>query len=67
MNACLFIIQYINLLLEKEDRTYISDNIFSKDPLNFSAFKKYSEQLEQAQKKTGINDAVIAWCKSLIT
>ena len=58
--------QYINLLLEKEDRTYISDNIFSKDPLNFSAFKKYSEQLEQAQKKTGINDAVIALTGKLI-
>ena len=59
-------LQYIDLLLDKEDRTYISDNIFPSDPLEFSAFKKYSEQLTQAQKKTGINDAVIAMSGKLI-
>ena len=59
-------LQYIDLLLDKEDRTYISDNIFPSDPLEFSAFKKYSEQLTQAQKKTGINDAVIAISGKLI-
>ncbi len=52
--------QYIDLLLDKEDRISICDNIFSTDPLKFSAFKKYSDQLEQAQNKTGINDAVIS-------
>ena len=59
-------LQYIDLLLDKEDRTYISNNIFPSDPLEFSAFKKYSEQLTQAQKKTGINDAVIAISGKLI-
>ena len=44
--------QYIDLLLDKEDRISICDNIFSTDPLKFSAFKKYSDQLEQAQNKT---------------
>ena len=59
-------LQYIDLLLDKEERVYISDNIFPSDPLEFSAFKKYSEQLTQAQKKTGINDAVIAVSGKLI-
>ena len=52
--------KYINLLLEEKDREYICDNIFSNDPLKFSAFKKYTQQLEDAQNKTGINDAVIS-------
>ena len=52
--------QYIKLLLNEDNRTYISNDIFATDPLNFSAFKKYSSQLEEAQNKTGINDAVIA-------
>ena len=59
-------LQYIDLLLDKEERVYISDNIFPSDQLEFSAFKKYSEQLTQAQKKTGINDAVIAISGKLI-
>ena len=59
-------LQYINLLLNEDNRTYISNDIFSTDPLNFSAFKKYSSQLEEAQNKTGINDAVIALSGKLI-
>jgi len=58
--------EYINLLLNEEDRVYISNDIFPKDPLNFSASKKYSEQLEQAQNKTGLNDAIIALSGELI-
>ena len=52
--------QYIDLLLNEEDRSYIGDNIFSNDPLNFTGSKQYSQQLEDAKNKTQNNDAVIA-------
>ena len=52
--------QYIDLLLDADDRMRICDDIFSNDPLNFSAIKNYTQQLEDAQNKTGINDAIIA-------
>ncbi len=52
--------QYIDLLLDTDDRMRICDDIFSNDPLNFSAIKNYTQQLEDAQNKTGINDAIIA-------
>ena len=52
--------QYINLILDKNDRLCICDDIFSNDPLNFSAIKNYNKQLEDAKNKTGINDAIIA-------
>ena len=52
--------QYIDLLLDKNDRIRICDDIFSNDPLKFSAIKNYNQQLEDAQNKTGINDAIIA-------
>jgi len=52
--------QYIDLLLDKSDRLNISDNIFSNNPLKFSAIKNYDQQLEDAQNKTGINDAIVS-------
>ncbi len=51
---------YINLLLDSEDRTYIAQDLFSTDPLKFSAFKEYKKQLQDAEDKTGMNDAVVA-------
>ena len=51
---------YINLLLDQEERIYIGQNLFSTDPLQFSAFKEYKNQLEDAESKTGMNDAVVA-------
>ena len=53
--------QYIDLLLDKEDRVNIGNNIFSNDPLKFSGLKEYKEQLEIAQNKTETNDAIIAF------
>ena len=53
--------QYIDLLLDKEDRVNIGNNIFSNDPLKFSGLKEYKEQLEIAQNKTETNDAIMAF------
>ena len=52
--------QYIDLLLSPDDRLYICENLFSNDPLKFSAFKEYKQQLLDAESKTGFNDAVVA-------
>ena len=52
--------QYIDLLLNPDNRLYICEKLFSNDPLNFSALKDYKEQLLDAQNKTGFNDAVIS-------
>ena len=52
--------QYIELLLDEKDRINFSENLISNDPLKFVAIKKYNEQLENAQIKTGINDAIIS-------
>jgi len=51
---------YIDLFLDQEDRVYIGQDLFSIDPLKFSAFKEYKKQLQDAESKTGINDAVVA-------
>ena len=51
---------YIDLLINDEDRVYIGKEIFSSDPLNFSSSKNYKDQLKAAESKTGINDAVVA-------
>ena len=52
--------QYINLILNENDRLDICNDIISNDPLNFTAIKNYNQQLENAKNKTGINDAIIA-------
>ena len=52
--------QYIDLILDKDDRLNICNDIIANDPLNFSAIKNYKQQLEDAKNKTGINDAIIA-------
>tara|TARA_B110000014_G_C20094902_1_gene573750 strand:+ start:154 stop:996 length:843 start_codon:yes stop_codon:yes gene_type:complete len=52
--------QYIDLLLAQEDRLYLCKNLFSNDPLDFSAFKQYRQQLKDAESKTGFNDAIIS-------
>lgn len=51
---------YIDLLLDSDDRTYIGQNIFSTDPLKFSGVKEYKIQLQNAEDNTGINDAVVS-------
>ncbi|MDB4126338.1 acetyl-CoA carboxylase, carboxyltransferase subunit beta [Candidatus Marinimicrobia bacterium] len=57
--------QYIDLLLDKENRVNIGNNIFSNDPLKFSGIKEYKVQLDIAQNKTGTNDAIMAFSGSI--
>ena len=59
--------QYINLILNENDRLDICNDIISNDPLNFTAIKNYNQQLEDAKNKTGINDAIIALSASSST
>ena len=50
---------YINLLIDNSDYDEFNANLYSSDPLNFCIPKKYTEQIENAKKKTNKNDAVI--------
>jgi len=49
---------YIDLLLDAEGRQQHFSSIKPKDPLKFKAKRRYSEQLSDAQQRTGANDAV---------
>tara|TARA_B100000575_G_scaffold249236_1_gene215509 strand:- start:176 stop:1018 length:843 start_codon:yes stop_codon:yes gene_type:complete len=51
---------YIDLLIDDGEKTFIGKDIYSSDPLNFNSSKNYKEQLSSAETKTGINDAVVA-------
>lgn len=51
---------YIDLLIDDGERTFIGKDIYSSDPLSFNSSKNYKEQLSNAETKTGINDAVVA-------
>ena len=50
--------EYIQLLLDKGKYEDIANDVHSTDPLNFKATKKYTTQIQDAQKKTGSMDAV---------
>ena len=49
---------YIQLLVDNGKYVEIAKDLRSADPLNFQATKKYTAQIEDAQKKTGNLDAV---------
>lgn len=49
---------YIDILLDVQDRHRHFHTVKPKDPLKFKAQKKYSDQLVAAQNKTGNNEAV---------
>ena len=49
---------YIKLLLDDEKYEEIARNVCSVDPLNFEGKKKYIDQIQEAQEKTGNKDAV---------
>src|ERR1700754_1409429 len=48
----------IDLLLEP-GYELVDLNLRSTDPLEFTDLKRYKSRLEQARKKTGLNDAII--------
>ncbi len=49
----------INLLIDENTFEELNSNIKPTDPLNFVDTEPYIEKLEQAHKKTGLNEAVI--------
>jgi len=49
---------YIQLLVDNGKYEEIAKNVYSSDPLNFQATKKYTDQIHDAQEKTGSMDAV---------
>lgn len=49
---------YIRFLLDENSFEEFGENIVSKDFLKFRASKKYADQIKEAIKKTGQNDAV---------
>ncbi len=50
--------EYFRLLLDVDNFEEIGANVKPTDPLKFSADKKYSKQLSDAQEKTGLTEAV---------
>lgn len=50
--------EYFKILFDDNKYTELDKNLASKDPLNFEDTKKYTDRLEEAQKKTGLKDAV---------
>ena len=49
---------YIKLLIDNMEYEEIAKNDSSVDPLNFEGKKKYVDQIQQAQEKTGNKDAI---------
>ena len=49
---------YIRLLIDNGKYEEIAKDVQSADPLNFQANKKYTDQIQSAQNKTGSQDAV---------
>jgi acetyl-CoA carboxylase carboxyl transferase subunit beta len=50
--------EYFQLLFDDNKFKELDPNLTSKDPLKFEDTKKYSDRLKQAEKKTGLKDAV---------
>lgn len=50
--------EYFEILFDDNEFKELNPNITSKDPLKFEDSKKYSDRLVDAQKKTGLKDAV---------
>lgn len=51
--------QYIQYLFDKDSFEEFGQNIEPGDPLKFRDKKRYSDRLKEAQKNTGIKDAVV--------
>ena len=50
--------EYFEILFDNNKFKELDKDLTSKDPLKFEDKKKYSDRLKDAQKKTGLNDAV---------
>ncbi|MDC6349951.1 acetyl-CoA carboxylase, carboxyltransferase subunit beta [Zeaxanthinibacter sp. PT1] len=50
--------EYFQIIFDDNKFKELDEKLTSKDPLKFVDTKSYSDRLESAQKKTGLNDAV---------
>ncbi len=50
--------EYFEILFDDNNYKELFKNISSKDPLNFEDSKKYVDRLNDAEKKTGLKDAI---------
>lgn len=50
--------EYFQILFDNNTFKELDANLSSRDPLKFEDTKKYSDRLKQAEKKTGLKDAV---------
>jgi acetyl-CoA carboxylase carboxyl transferase subunit beta len=50
--------EYFQILFDDNKFNELDPNLSSKDPLKFEDTKKYADRLKQAEKKTGLKDAV---------
>jgi acetyl-CoA carboxylase carboxyl transferase subunit beta len=50
--------EYFEILFDNNEFKELNPKMTSKDPLNFEDTKKYVDRIADAQKKTGLNDAV---------
>lgn len=50
--------EYFDILFDNGYFQELDINIISKDPLNWIDYKKYTERIKEAQKKTGLYDAI---------
>ncbi|SFS52517.1 acetyl-CoA carboxylase, carboxyltransferase subunit beta [Lutibacter maritimus] len=50
--------EYFEILFDNNEFTEFDKDMVSKDPLNFTDTKKYTERLKEAYTKTNLNDAV---------
>lgn len=50
--------EYFKILFDNNEFKELDKDLSSKDPLKFEDTKKYVDRLEEAQKKTGLKDAV---------
>lgn len=51
--------QYLTIILDDNSFEEYDGGMYSVDPLKFKGLKRYSEQLKNAVKQTGINEAVV--------
>ena len=58
--------EYFKILFDDNEYEVLFDNLISADPLKFVDTKSYPKRLKDAQKKTGLNEAIkVAYGKSL--
>ena len=57
--------EYFEILFDESDYEVLFGNLVSGDPLKFSDNKSYPQRVKEANKKTGLNDAIqVAYGKS---